>query len=299
MNDSECLEKTTKKYIFNQYYIALIKNLRKISKKHKDKSTTAKKVFNSIKNNYLTLDKTSDQYLIFAKNNLTNEVYDSYKLIYNKEKKENKNTQEEITIKEEITDDNDTENDNDTSTDINTDNDVNNLANKWLETNLELLIYENITLNDIKKVLRDEYICHHYLSLFLILSRDKVTDEDSTLIVTLLQKNNYDDELNEIEDKDDNFKTILKTLQKIKHIKIKKSVDINIGGMENTTLGQLAKEILEDVDVNKLQKSIGENGDVLKSLGDPNSGFGDIISSVSQKMATKLSTGELNQENLI
>ena len=72
-----------------------------------------------------------------------------------------------------------------------------------------------------------------------------------------------------------------------------------MGGMENTTLGKLAKEILEDVDVNKLQKSMGENGDVLKSLGDPDSGFGDIISSVSQKMASKLSSGELNQENLM
>ena len=69
--------------------------------------------------------------------------------------------------------------------------------------------------------------------------------------------------------------------------------------MENTTLGQLAKEILEDVDINKLQKSMGEDGDVLKSLGDPNSGFSDIITNVSQKMATKISSGELNQENLM
>lgn len=37
----------------------------------------------------------------------------------------------------------------------------------------------------------------------------------------------------------------------------------------------------------------------LKSLGDPDSGFGDIISNVSQKMAAKLSSGELNQENLM
>jgi len=42
-----------------------------------------------------------------------------------------------------------------------------------------------------------------------------------------------------------------------------------------------------------------QNGDVLKSLGDPDSGFGDIISNVSQKMAAKLSSGELNQENLM
>ena len=69
--------------------------------------------------------------------------------------------------------------------------------------------------------------------------------------------------------------------------------------MEDTTLGKLAKEILEDIDVNKLQKSMGENGDVLKTIGDPDSGFSDIISNVSQKMAKKISSGELNQENLM
>ena len=69
--------------------------------------------------------------------------------------------------------------------------------------------------------------------------------------------------------------------------------------IEDTTLGKLAKEILEDIDVNKLQKSMSENGDVLKAIGDPESGFADIITNVSKKMATKISNGELKQENLI
>ncbi len=69
--------------------------------------------------------------------------------------------------------------------------------------------------------------------------------------------------------------------------------------MEDTMLGKLAKEILEDVDVDKLQKSIGDNGDILKAIGDPNSGFSDLISNVSRKMATKISSGELKQENLL
>lgn len=69
--------------------------------------------------------------------------------------------------------------------------------------------------------------------------------------------------------------------------------------MEDTMLGKLAKEILEDVDIDKLQKSIGDNGDILKAIGDPNSGFSDLISNVSRKMATKISSGELKQENLL
>jgi hypothetical protein len=56
---------------------------------------------------------------------------------------------------------------------------------------------------------------------------------------------------------------------------------------------------LEDVDIDKLQKSIGDNGDILKAIGDPNSGFSDLISNVSRKMATKISNGELKQENLL
>jgi hypothetical protein len=69
--------------------------------------------------------------------------------------------------------------------------------------------------------------------------------------------------------------------------------------MEDTMLGKLAKEILEDVDVDKLQKSIGDNGDILKAIGDPDSGFSELISNVSRKMANKISTGELKQENLL
>jgi hypothetical protein len=169
----------------------------------------------------------------------------------------------------------------------------------WLENNSEIELLKGIKLDDIKKIFRDDYICHQFISIFLILTRDELSDETAKKIIDLLQKINYDDELKELEDEKDIFKTILDNLQYIKQQKIKKSVDMNMGGMENTTLGKLAKEILEDVDVNKLQKSMGEDGDVLKSLGDPNSGFGDIISSVSQKMASKLSTGELNQENLM
>jgi hypothetical protein len=80
---------------------------------------------------------------------------------------------------------------------------------------------------------------------------------------------------------------------------IKEKTNLNMSGMEDTMLGKLAKEIMEDVDVEKLQKSIGDNGDILKAIGDPDSGFSDLISNVSRKMATKISNGELKQENLL
>jgi hypothetical protein len=80
---------------------------------------------------------------------------------------------------------------------------------------------------------------------------------------------------------------------------IKDKTNLNMSGMEDTMLGKLAKEIMEDVDIDKLQKSIGDNGDILKAIGDPDSGFSDLISNVSRKMATKISNGELKQEGLL
>lgn len=260
----------SKIYIFNQYYIDLIKKLKTITKKHKDKSQTAQKVFNIIKNNYLTLDKNSDEYITFIKKHLTDELYVSYKeLVFDKTKKES----DEEKNKNDIT--------------------------EWLTKNEEVEILENIFLKDILKIFRNEYICHHYLSVFFIYSQE-ITDEDSEKILTILQKDNYtEDDINELTDENDIYKKILLNLISIKNIKIKNNVNMKMGGMENTTLGKLAKEILEDVDVDKLQKSMDSNGDILKSLGDPDSGFGDIISNVSQKMASKLSSGELNQQNLM
>ena len=269
----------TKIYILNQYYIDLIKKLKTITKKHKDKSETAKKVFNIIKNNYLTLDKTSDEYITFIKKQLTNELYESYKnLVFDADKKKDVNESEEQNKSEEKS--------------------TNDIIS-WLTQNENVELLDNIYIKDIVKILRNEYLCHHYISVLFIYSRD-ISDEDSEKILNILQKDNFtDDDINELDDENNIYKSILLNLVSIKNIKIKKNVDIKMGGMENTTLGKLAKEILEDVDVNKLQKSMDKNGDVLKSLGDPDSGFGDIISNVSQKMAAKLSSGELNQENLM
>lgn len=270
----------TKLYILNQYYIDLIKKLKTIAKKHRDKSETAKKVFNIIKNNYLTLDKSSDEYITFIKTHLTNDLYNSYKELNFTEKKNEENQEENQEETQEET----------PSTDD---------ISYWLTCNQDVQILDNVTIKDILKIFRNEYLCHHYLSVFFIYSQD-LSDEESEKILTILQKDNYiDDDITELEDEKDIYKKILLNLIKIKNIKIKKNVDIKMGGMENTTLGKLAKEILNDVDVNKLHKSMDKNGDVLKSLGDPDSGFGDIISNVSQKMAAKLSSGELNQQNLM
>jgi hypothetical protein len=124
-----------------------------------------------------------------------------------------------------------------------------------------------------------------------------MSEEMTEKMVKLLQSQNNSEMINELED--EKVKKVLLDLQTMKNENIKDKAGIDMKFIEDTSIGKLAKEILDDVDIGKLQKSMGENGDILKAIGDPDSGFANIISSVSQKMASKISNGELKQDNLI
>lgn len=166
----------------------------------------------------------------------------------------------------------------------------------WMTLNDDILLYKDITIENTNDVIKDEYLCHHFLSVFYIFQKD-LTEEVATEIVKILQSIDTKDMIENIED--EKIKKVLENLQTIRNKKIKEKSGMDMKFIEDTTIGKLAKEILEDIDVGKLQKSIGEKGDVLKAIGDPDSGFADIITNVSRKMANKISNGELKQENLI
>ena len=236
-------------FIFNQYYIDFLKRIKDSDKKSKEESELAKKVLKNIKSHYLTLDKLSEEYLIYINENINEEIWENY-----------------------ITNDN------------------------WLTENKDIFLYKDISISDIVELINDNYLCNHFISVFYIF-KNNISDDLSEKIVKILQTVDSSNLLNEIED--EKIKTILNRLRDLrnKHIKDKSGIDMNF--IQDTTLGKLAKEILDDIDVGKLQKSIGENGDVLRAIGDPDSGFADIITNVSKKMATKISNGELKQENLI
>ena len=246
---------TTSTYIFNQYYIDLLKKIKNISKKHKSKSTTAQKVLKTIRDNYMTLDKASDEYIVFLKKNISDDVWKTY-------------------------------------IDLENDDNVNN----WFKDNSELNFFENITLNDITKLLRDNYLCHHYCTVLYIYQQE-LSEEESEKIVKLLQSINNKKLLDTVEN--ENIKKILIRLEDLRNKTIKEKSGIDMQGIGDTTLGKLAKEILEDIDISKLKQSIGDDGDVLKAIGNPDSGFADLLTNVSKKMATKISNGELKQENLL
>ena len=124
-----------------------------------------------------------------------------------------------------------------------------------------------------------------------------MSDDDVKLYLSVLQDTKNEISLDTISN--ELHRKVIARLNELKTKKSKETSGIDMSQMEGTMLGKLAKEILEDVDVEKLQKSIGENGDILKAIGDPDSGFSELISNVSRKMANKISTGELKQENLL
>jgi hypothetical protein len=237
-------------FIFNQYYIDFLKRIKTIAKESREANQDAVDILKSIKENYSTFDKKSDEYKNYIKSVISDDLWEQYV--------ENMNT--------------------------------------WLEDNENIELYKGITIELVQDILKDKYLVSHFMSVFYIFQRE-MSEEMTENMVKLLQTQNNTDMINELQD--EKIKKVLLDLQSMKNENIKEKAGIDMKFIEDTSIGKLAKEILEDVDVEKLQKSMGEKGDILKAIGDPDSGFANIISNVSQKMANKISNGELKQDNLI
>jgi hypothetical protein len=70
--------------------------------------------------------------------------------------------------------------------------------------------------------------------------------------------------------------------------------------LEDTALGRLAKEILDDPSVRDIQATLQGSASLTDMLADgANGGIAKLMSTVSQKMLSKLASGELKQENLL
>ena len=260
----------SKQFIFNQYYIDLIKRIKASAKKMKEAEASeavegsddtasaafGKTILKAIRENYTTLDKSSDEYTIYMKT-IPEDFWTSYVSI----------------------------------------DDISAAADWFLADDVkDVCIYKGITVSSIRKLMNDDYMCHHFFSVFYLFLNE-LSDDDVKLYLSVLQDTKNEIGLDTITN--DTHKKLIARLNELKTKKQKDTAGFNMSGMEDTMLGKLAKEILEDVDVEKLQKSIGDNGDILKAIGDPDSGFSELISNVSRKMANKISTGELKQENLL
>jgi hypothetical protein len=249
----------TSTYIFNQYYIDMLKKLKNISKKHKQQSTTAKKILRTIKENYSTYDKSSDEYRTYFNETLNDAFWERFLAC---------------------------EKDN---------------SNEWLkdEENISFEIYKNITIKDITKVLRDNFLCHHYLTVFYIYKVD-LSEETITNILKILQSPDVNDEVVENLTDNEDYRKVLKRLNALKADHVENDPRFaNMDGLKETTIGKIAKEIIDDIDLSKIKQSISEEGDIFKAIAKPDSGFGELFTNVSQKMSSKISSGELSQEAIM
>jgi ribosomal protein S17E len=244
----------TSKVIFNQYYYDLLTKIRTIAKKHKDNSSTANKVLEVMKDNYKEFDKTSGEYVDFLNTNCNDDFWKSY-----------------LDIEKENCDD-------------------------WLKKDdiKNVCIFKDISIGEIAKLLRDNFLCHHFLSVFYIY-KNEMSDESASNILKILQTFSDDFELD-----NENYKKVINRLNTMKSDKVKENSSFEgMGELKDTTIGKIAKEIIDDVNIDKFKQTMSEEGDILKALANPENGLGELFSKVGNKVSDKISSGELNQDAIM
>lgn len=233
------------RFVFNQYYIDLLKKTKSAAKDKKERSKDARDILRSIKKYYSSMDKLSDEYIKFM---TEQDVWSAY-------------------------------------------------TPELSEAFLEKQFYEEITVKQIQAVL-DKRLLSHYLCIMDIYLVATNVDEVSAIINLLSSPKEFEEKVSALTD--ENLQSKLKLLLDIHKKNTQAQLDDTLKEIENTSLGNLAKEIMKDINVDELQKSFSDpNANILGSLQDPNSGLGKMISTVSQSMISKLASGEIQQDTLL
>ena len=163
---------------------------------------------------------------------------------------------------------------------------------KWFEENENLNILHNISLKNVKTLFKKTTILHQFLLIFHLFKNTDLTEEHIKNIMEKLKGTSTvpDDNIPE---------KYHKVVNRIAELAVENKTGFSMDDIEDTSIGKLAKEIMEDVDIEKVKKSINTEGDILSALSDPDNGIGNLIADVSQKMASKLKNGELKQDELL
>lgn len=234
------------RFVFNQYYIDLLKKTKAAAKDKKDTSKPARDILRSIKKYYASMDKLTTEYESFLNKQ---EFWSAY-------------TTPEYTP-------------------------------EFLSKHL----YEEITVSQVNSVIEPRLLAH-YLCLMDIFTVATNVDETSKIVNLLATPKEFEEKVNALEE--ETLKTKLTYLAELHKKQTQSKVEETLKEIEGTSLGNLAKEIMKDINVEELQKSFSDpNGNILGSLQDPNSGLGKMIGTVSQSMMSKLASGEINQETLL
>jgi len=261
---------TIRTQIFNQYYFSFLKKIKDIAReiKHtketKDPETDYYKILKAIKTHYASYDTSSDLYIDKFINNTC------------------------AVARENL---------------FNSVNEYKDLA-AWIE-NKEIQqceLYEDILLKDIYSLVKEKDILYYNVAIFFLFSQDINDNQFQHIVEYIKNIKNKDASVCEkilVLVEDSNTRTLLKILQESHNVAMTSSVETSFKQLEETSLGKLAKEIMNDINLEEFQSSIQKEEDIFKSLGNPNGGLTKLLSSVSQKMISKLASGEIKQETLL
>ena len=257
--------------VFNQYYFSFLKKIKDIAReiKHanlaKDPEASYSKILKAIKTHYASYDTSSSVYVDrFLSNESVISSCENW------------------------------------STTVNEYKDVENWCQIESVQNAEF--YENILFKDIYTLVKSKEVVYYNLAILFIFSKDLEDVQYQQIVEFIKNIKNKDQSVCEkilelIENVE--IRRLLEVLKETHNVAMISSVDTSFKQLEETSLGKLAKEIMNDINLDEIQSSLQQDNDIFKSLGNPEGGFTKLLSSVSQKMISKLASGEIKQETLL
>ncbi len=256
---AEPLTLEAKAFIFNRFYFDLLKKIKNGAKQSKETSKDARNVLRAIKNSYSSYETGSIEYLQKLQTSIPSTFWEEYRSC------------EVEAVDKHLSSD--------------------SASSAWL--------YNQISVGMAVSCCNDAFVIHHYLTIFAILLQE-VTNADVTRALEIMKGFKGKDIPKEIEDiSNTTVRVWIARLHSIYMYQITNVFSSQFSEMETTSIGRLAKEIMDEVDISTIQNSMSNDGDIFKALSDPNSGIASLLGTVSQKMISKLASGEIKQENLL
>lgn len=266
-------------FVFNKIQLNLIKEI-------KEKNTDLKK---AIKQNYKVYDKFSDSHILFFNTQLNDEITSSF----NEEKDifENEHVLKIQTIR---------------------DVDINTILKYVSGNEIEIvrcyvfmLHMINYLYVEVSKLLDDNFDEEKYNEISLMFNKSmKAIELTDDVEFQSEMENIVDDDLKHMLEKIHNTRKNM-TNSPVEDNSLDETNQDNVNTafdfLNNSKIGELAKEISEDIDVSKL--NVKEPEDLLnidQMFNGENSGLlGDIINKVGTKITDKIQNGDIKQEDLL
>lgn len=258
MSETNCV------FIFNQYYLDFLKQLKQVAKSAKDKDSDARKILRSIKSHYERFDKLTEEH----RTAYFTEMGAFYEAI-------GKATSDD----------------------------------EWkaffkLDDYKEISVFKGISFESVKKYVPLMYV-YQYVDLLSLYQKDlskEVLEVLVPFVKGIAEYKTEDDLVVAIESKEIpiELKNTLKRMWRLAHTPAKMSLnELGLGEIEHTSIGKLAKEIVDEVNLDEIKNELGNNPMDMMSALTNNNGIGKIVASVGSKIQNKLMSGEINQEMLL